>query len=195
MILRVIRGRASPQQLDQLRAALQTSFETNAVDVPGLTRFHFGSRQVSGQFDVVLVVFWGSAEAAANGDARGLTPLRVAEKLDLHYLEAAHFEVDETILRNAETSPVAIRIATGRFSRRGADIEMQELLRQRAPLIGEEMTEAYVGRRLVGRAVEVTFVSLWQRPPEGRRLEDTFWPDIALRYNHFEVEVYAAILI
>lgn len=70
---------------------------------------------------------------------------------------------------------------------------MQELLRQRVPIIGPEMTEAFVGRRILDHAIEVTFASAWSRHPADRRLEDTFWPDIALRYDHFAVEVYAAI--
>jgi hypothetical protein len=70
---------------------------------------------------------------------------------------------------------------------------MQNLLRQRAPLIGDEMSEAWVGRRLTGRAVEVTFVSAWRRLPTDRSLEAAFWEDIALRYDHFSVEVYSAV--
>ena len=70
---------------------------------------------------------------------------------------------------------------------------MLELLRRRAPLVGDDMAEAYVGRRIVGRAVEIAFVSTWQQVPADRRLEDTFWPDIALRYDHFLVEVYTPV--
>jgi hypothetical protein len=193
VILRIIRGRASPDQLEALRAALQGSFGASGNEVAGLTRFHLGTRPAGPDCDILMAAFWSSAEAAAREDARGVTPLRIAERVDLHYLEAAHLEVDETILRHSETSPIAIRVATGRFSRRGSDIEMQELLRQRAPLIGEEMTEAYVGRRIVGRAVEVSFVSVWQQRPADRQLEDTFWPDIALRYDHFAVELYSTV--
>jgi len=105
----------------------------------------------------------------------------------------ALFEVDDTIRRDSDDEPVAIRIATGRFSKPGADAEMQNLLRQRAPLIGDEMAEAWVGRRLNGREVEVTFVSAWRRLPPDLSLEEAFWPDIALRYDEFAVEVYSAV--
>jgi hypothetical protein len=70
---------------------------------------------------------------------------------------------------------------------------MLELLRQRVPLIGDEMAEAYVGRRIIERLVEVTFVSAWQRLPTNWDLADTFWPDIALRYDEFRVEVYTTV--
>ena len=53
--------------------------------------------------------------------------------------------------------------------------------------------EHFVGRRIVGHAVEVTLVSAWSRPPADRPLEDAFWPDIAFRYDDFRVEVYATL--
>jgi hypothetical protein len=162
-------------------------------DPAGPTRFHLGTRPAANLLDVLIISFWSSAEAAVNGDARGISPLSIALAKALQRLDAAHFEVDETILRHSNEQPIAIRIATGRFSKQGADIEMQELLRQRVPLVGDEMTEAFVGRRIVGRAVEVSFVSTWSRPPADRRLEDSFWPDIALQYDHFAVEVYAVL--
>jgi hypothetical protein len=70
---------------------------------------------------------------------------------------------------------------------------MLETLRQRVPLIGGEMTEAYVGRRIIDRSVEVAFVSAWHQLPMDRVLEDTFWPDIALRYDEFTVDVYTTV--
>jgi hypothetical protein len=195
VILRVIRGRASPEQVESLRAALDAALGPGAAELAGPTRFHFGTRPVGDQRDVLVVSFWTSAEAARRGDERDVSPLRIVENLELHYLEAAHFEIDATILRHSNAQPIALRMATGRFSKPGSDIEMQDLLRRRAPLIGDEMTEAYVGRRIMGRAVEVVFVSAWQRIPVDRRLEDTFWPDMALRYDHFEVEVYTALSV
>jgi len=126
------------------------------------------------------------------GDANQTSPLVVARRL-LHEVEVAHFEVDESIRRQSDEQPVALRIATGRFSKPGADAEMQDLLRERAPLIGDAMAEAWVGRRLTGREVEVTFVSAWRRLPEDHALDEAFWPDIALRYDQFAVEVYSTV--
>jgi hypothetical protein len=135
------------------------------------------------------VSFWSSAEAATRADAGKISPLSLA-LTHLTEVEAAHFEVDETILRRSDDAPIAIRVFLGRFSKPGADIEMQELLRRRAPLLGDEMTEAYVGRRMIGRAVEVAFISAWRELPSDRQLEDPFWPDIVLRYDEFEIAVY-----
>jgi hypothetical protein len=193
VILRLIRGRARPDQVEALRAGVTETLApgSGAASVPA--RYHLGQRWSGDQVEVIFVVFWASPEALAVADDAGVSPLRIAERMDVRFLEAAHFEIDETILRHSDRQPVAIRVATGRFSKPGSDIEMQDLLRHRAPLLGDEMTEAYVGRRIMGRAVEVTFVSAWQQLPEDRKLEDTFWPDIALRYDHFSVEVYGAI--
>jgi hypothetical protein len=199
VILRAIRGRASRDELLVLRAALDAQLGPGTGEQRGPARFHLGSRpahreaeEPDAELEVIVISFWGSAEDAASGDAREVSPLRLAER-HLRDLEVSHFEIDETFLRHSDEQPIAIRLATGRFSKNGADIEMQQLLRQRAPLIGDEMTEAYVGRRLLGRAVEVTFVSAWSHLPEDRALEDALWPDIALRYDEFSVEVYTSL--
>ena len=199
MILRAIRGRASSDELATFQRALEETLGRDAGDQGGPERYHLGSRRVQGdpdesdaELEAIVISRWSSAEAAANGDARKVSPLVVAQR-HLRELTVEHFEIDDSFLRRSDAHPVAIRLATGRFSRPGADAQMQALLRERAPLIGDEMTEAYVGRRIVGRAVEVTFVSAWSQPPAGRRLEEAFWPDIALRYDEFRVEVYATI--
>jgi hypothetical protein len=199
VILRAIRGRASIDGLLALRAGLDAKPGPGTGEQGEPARFHLGSRparreaeEPDAELEVILISFWGSAEDGASGDAREVSPLRLAGR-HLRDLEVAHFEIDETLLRHSDEQPVAIRLATGRFSKHGADLEMQQLLRQRAPLIGDEMTEAYVGRRLLGRAVEVTFVSAWSHIPEDRRLEDALWPDIALRYDEFTVEVYTCL--
>lgn len=199
MILRVIRGRGRHADVGTLRAVLDAELGPAAGGRRGPERFHIGAREVpdpgtkaDGELEAVIVSHWRSAEAAAQGDADNRSPMAFARR-HLHDLDIAHFEVDESIRRHSDDQPVAIRLATGRFSKPGADAEMQNLLRQRAPLMGPEMAEAWVGRRLVGRAVEVTFVSTWRQLPADRRLEDALWPDIALRYDQFFVEVYPAI--
>ena len=191
MILRLIRGLITEGQLDALRASLEEHV-LRPRDPRGPLRLFLGTSPLDGALDTVILVFWREAQDVADADARGVSPLQVSRRLGL-VVEPRHFEVDQTIVRPSEGSPVALRIATGRFSKPGADIEMQELLRQRSPSIGEEMCEAYVGRRIEGRAIDVTFVSAWARRPADRRLEEPFWPDIALRYDEFSVEVYDAV--
>ncbi len=192
MILQVIRGRARPAQVDALCAALDAKLGPAARQVGGLIRFHSATRPSGGELHLLVISFWSTFEAAADGDARGISPLRIARSI-APQIDAAHFEIDETILRSSREEPIAIRLGIGRFSKPGSDIEMLETLRQRVPLIGGEMTEAYVGRRIIDRSVEVAFVSAWHRLPTGRVLEDTFWPDIALRYDEFTVDVYTTV--
>ena len=193
MILRVIRGRGSDDEILALNAALKIDHDAPGADRAKPERFHVGWRERDDRDrEVVVISHWRSAEAVANGDAAGTSPYSLARR-HLRDVEVAHFEVDDTVARRSGTQPVALRIATGRFSKPGADSEMQNLLRQRAPLIGDEMTEAWVGRRLIGREVEVTFVSAWGRLPSDQALDVAFWPDIALRYDEFVVEVYAAV--
>ena len=199
MILRVIRGRAGRSELAALRSALESALGQGAHVQYGLTRFHVGWRETAAgaadagdEVAVAIDSFWASAEHAARGDAREISPFALGRR-HLRDLDVRHFEIDETILRSSEAAPIAVRLATGRFSKPGADAEMLNLLRQRAPLIGDEMTEAFVGRRIDGRAVEVTFVSAWGSVPAGRPLETALWPDIALRYDEFNVEVYESV--
>ena len=202
MILRVMRGRGGWDQLVSLHDALHAELGSGSAERRGPERFHVGWRPTTAadadlraadaDRDVIVVSHWASAEAAAQADVTQTSPYAVARR-HLGEIEVVHFEVDESIRRHSDDEPMAIRIATGRFSKHGADAEMQDLLRQRAPMIGDEMAEAWVGRRLTGRAVEVTFISTWRRLPDGRPLDEAFWPDIALRYDQFVVEVYSPV--
>jgi len=195
VILRLIRGRGGSEEVERLRADLRARLGPESGEVAGPARFHLSDRLAEGGgFDVLVIAFWPSAEAAAAGDARQISPMSLAKR-HLSEVAAQVFEVDETILRRSEDEPRCIRVATGTFSKPGSDIEMLELLRQRAPLIGDEMSEAYVGRRMVGRAVDVTFVSAWRVAPEDHSLREPFWEDIALRYDHFEIGVFDIIPI
>jgi len=202
VILRVMRGRGGRDRVVSLHDALHAELGSSGAERSGPERFHLGwrpttaaaaaSQTAEADRDVVVVSHWASAEAAAQADVTQTSPYAIAMR-HLDNVEVVHFEVDESIRRHSDDQPVAIRLATGRFSKPGADAEMQNLLRQRAPLIGDEMAEAWVGRRLTGRAVEVTFVSTWRRQPDDRRLDEAFWPDIALRYDQFAVEVYSPV--
>jgi hypothetical protein len=191
VILRAIRGRADREQLNALRATFDRRFG-GASDEHGPIRIHVAARDDDGGTQALILVFWRAFDDVAAADRRRTSPLFLARDAGLD-LDPSHFEVDETIQRQSAEDPVAIRIATGRFSKPGSDVEMLELLRQRVPDVSDDMTEAYVGRRLVNRMIDVTFVSAWRRMPSDRRLDDTFWPDIALRYDAFSVEVFTPV--
>ena len=192
MILHVIRGRAAHDKVRALRDALIDRLGPGPDGRDGPDRYHLGIRPAGDELEVLLLACWSSAEAAAEGDGREISPLRLAARY-LGHAEVEHFEIDMNVLRDAEVRPVALRLATGRFLRPGGDIQMQELLRQRLGAIRPEMTEAYVGRRLVGRTVDVTFVSAWRGLPADQALDTPFWPDISIQYDEFNVEVYGPV--
>ncbi|HUG30999.1 MAG TPA: hypothetical protein VMQ65_10860 [Candidatus Limnocylindria bacterium] len=193
MILRVIRGQASPEQLETLRAALQEKLGAAVREQAGLVTFHLGARQGDGMLELAFVSLWDSPEAVTSSDARGRTALSIATAIGLEGLEVIHFEIDAPIRDLGSSDVVAVRIARGEFSKPGADIETLNMLRERVPLLGDEMAEAYVGRRLVGRAVELCFVSVWRKMPGLTPLESMFWPDIAIRYDRLAIDVFKAL--
>jgi hypothetical protein len=192
VILRLIRGRGGATAVDALCAELKAKLGPDSGELAGPARFHLATRGEASDSDILVTAFWASAEAAVSGDRREISPFSLARR-HLDDVVAEVFEIDETILRRSDDRPEFIRVLTGTFSKPGADIEMLELLRQRVPLIGDEMSEAFVGRRMVDRAVEVTFVSAWRSAPDGRPLEEAFWPDIVLRYDSFELAVYRTV--
>lgn len=201
MILRVIRGSAHNRDLAKIAASFGRARPARSGGDPALLRLHVGHRDVSpdndgpdAEAEIAVVSSWDSAEAATAADARGASPLSVARQ-QLQDLQVEHFEIDETVLRDDDPPIKLVRIATGRFSKAGAHTEMLEALRERVPLLGDPVVEAYTGRRLLGREVCVTFVSTWHDVPAGQDLEAALWPDIALRYDSFEVCVYRTITI
>jgi hypothetical protein len=192
LILRVIRGRADRVKVAALRGALIDRLGPGPAGRDGPDRYHLGARRAGARLDVLVLACWRSAEAAAEGDAREISPMRLATR-HLGQVEVGHFEIDMNLLRDAEAKPDALRVATGRFHRPGGDIQMQELLRERLASIGPEMTEAYVGRRLLGRTVDVAFVSVWRGVPAGQPLDGPLWPDISIRYDELGVQVYRPV--
>lgn len=194
MILRLIRGQGGWTEVQALRAALWASLGPESGEVAGPVRFHLATRPSGAGVEVLVTSFWATPEAAAAADRRAISPLSLARQ---HLADPAAqvFEVGDMTLRGSDDEPELIRVATGRFSKPGSDIEMLDLLRQRVPLIGDEMSEAFVGRRIVDRAVEVTFVSAWRAAPAEGSLEESFWPDIALRYDQFDVALYRTVPI
>ena len=100
MILRVMRGRGTPAEVASLRKSLAAS-ERDIGRRPGLERFHLGWRRPQGdaggtrgaedEREVVVVSHWSSAEAAADADRAGTSPVtfvsawgRLPTDRDLH---------------------------------------------------------------------------------------------------------------
>lgn len=143
----------------------------------GLIRAHLGRDRRSGQ--PIEVTVWDDLDAALGTDTSAADP--------------AYFDVGSTWLEWSRDEPVVFRLAVGRLLRPRADLEMLAWLRDRVPMIGEDMTESAVGRRVVGRAVEILFFSAWAREPAAWRLDEPFWPDIARQCDAFSVRVCESI--
>lgn len=195
MILRIVRGHVASDRLAALADTFIRSYAPRARSSPGLVRFHAAVRPNGDGQELVVVTFWSSLEAAMAAYEGDLGTPRTLDGLsaEADMREVAYFEVDESQLRRSTTEAAVLRLTFGRVAR-GADAEIQQELRSRLHELEPAMTEAYVGRRIVGADVEIAFVSAWESVPGLRSLDEPFWPDISCRYETFEVATYRPIV-
>lgn len=194
MILRLVRGRVPHDALVPLRESFDTAYVPTARRTPGLARFHVGIRQEGpGAWEILSLTCWTSADAALQAYGGDLMAPRTLAGLEPHIevREVLFFELDETILRRPSSAPGLLRLTIGRTGA-GHDVELQQDLRRRVPALGEAMREAYVARRMLGGMVEVALVSCWDHDAR-LALDEPFWPEIADRYEAFEVRVFQTL--
>ena len=193
MILRIVRGRVLPGRRDTLRAGLVASF-SQVRELGGILQAHFALRGVADDAGFAIISTWTTPDAAMAVFGRNVDGVvsmpGVTENLDYRIVE--HFEIDESLLLHADEPPTVARIAVGSVAL-GNDVEIQQEIRTRMGALGEEVAEAYVGRRIRERAVEVAFVSLWAGPPADLPLDEPLWHDVAERYESYWIEVYDEI--
>ncbi len=195
MILRIVRGDVAPGGLQPLVDGFVRGYAPIARSTPGLIRFHVGVGPQPAESEVVVVTFWSSVDAALDAYDGDLAQPRTLDGLAAHaeLRDVAYWEVDETLLRRSDRAPTLLRLTFGCVSE-GADAAIQEELRRRLHLLEGAMTEAYIGRRLVGTEVEIAFVSAWSDVPEAHDLGSPVWPDISARYTSFDLGLYRPIL-
>jgi heme-degrading monooxygenase HmoA len=195
LILRIVRGDVAPGGLHSLVEGFIHGYAPAARVTPGLIRYHVGIGPGDADSQVVVVTFWTSVDAALAAYGGDLDRPRTLDGLSDNVIlrEVAYWEVDETLLRRSERAPSLLRLTFGRVSE-GADAAIQDEIRQRMHLLEPEMTEGYIGRRLLGTEVEIAFVSAWSQAPAGRDLSAPVWPDVADRYASFGLEIYRPIL-
>jgi hypothetical protein len=195
LILRIVRGDVAPQGLQPLLDGFVREYAPVARATPGLIRFHVAVGPSPAESELVIVTFWSSVDAALAAFGGDLDEPRTLDGLrsPVDMREVAYWEVDETLLRRSDRPASLLRLTFGRVSE-GADAAIQEELRRRLHLLEGEMTEAYIGRRLIGTEVEIAFVSAWAQVPEGRDLGQPVWPDISTGYTTFELGLYRPIL-
>jgi hypothetical protein len=194
VILRIVRGHVTESRMAALVDGFVHRYAPLAARTPGLVRYHAGVRPVADGDELVLVTFWSSVDAAMRAYDGDIDAVRTLDGMSRHadLREVAYFEIDESQLRRSTSDVVALRLTVGRVAR-GIDADIQQELRSHLHELEPAMTEAYVGRRIVGTDVEVAFISAWESIPAGRALDDAFWPDISARYDAFEVACYRPI--
>lgn len=196
MILRLVRARVRRGRLPAVRAGLRGASIDVARSTDGLMRVHVGARETDAGHELLIITTWASAEAelsALGGDVNRVLHVEgVSEHLDVESVD--HFEVDESSIRESGADATVLRAAAGWIDM-GPDAEIQQELRRRMRELGEDLLEAYVGRRMRGKTVEVTFVTLWARAPDDRPLDEPLWPDITARYRSFSVETFEPLLV
>jgi hypothetical protein len=195
VILRIVRGRVEADRLDGVIEMFDEPFREAARSTPGLVRFHVGVRSANpDERELVVVTFWATVEHALEAYGGSLDAVRTLDWAGdpAALREVAYFEVDESTLRRSDAEATILRLTVGRVAR-GLDADIQAELRTRMHALEPEMSEAYVGRRILGSEVEIAFISAWGREPALRSLDDPFWPDISARYDDFHVATYEPI--
>jgi heme-degrading monooxygenase HmoA len=200
MILRIVRGRVRAARLRSVADRFERRYAPVARTTPGLQRYHVAVRPDGEDHELVVVTFWSSVEAALAAYGGNLDTDLTLDQVSggddaatgVEGSSVAYFEVDETQLRSSTADAAALRITVGRV-RQGLDAAIQHELRERMRDLDAGLSEAYVGRRILGTEVEVAFVSAWQKPAD-RRLDQPIWPDISGRYDAFEIAVFTPLL-
>ncbi|HSK51403.1 MAG TPA: hypothetical protein VLA44_01510 [Clostridia bacterium] len=195
MILRLVQGRLLPGRLEPFRSSVGTALGERLRETPGIVRAHVGIRHTSDGDEAAFLTAWPSPDEAIDVLGPELGPGKelpgVSEHLAIDQID--HYEVDESRIPHGSVSPSVLRIAAG-WIELGADVEIQQELRSRLGDLGRDI-EAYVGRRIRDRSVEVALVTLWPRQLEDRALERPLFPDIAARYAALVVKVFDVVPI
>ena len=196
MILRVVRGRVRPGDLDAVAASYRREYVPAAERSAGLDRFIVAARvDADGGHALAALTLWATVEAALEAYGGNLGAVRTLDGVD-HGEELSHvdyYEVDTDEARRGPGAPTILRLTAGRVAR-GLDADIQQELRRNLPTLPAEVLAAWVGRRVLGVEVEIAFASAWSAVPDGRSLEAPMWPAISDRYDTFIVDVMDILL-
>jgi hypothetical protein len=137
------------------------------------------------------MTIWSTVEAALAAYEGDLAAVRTldARSHGETLSKVDYYEVDEGGARREIGEPTRLRLTAGTVAR-GLDADIQQDLRRHLPELPVEAIEAYVGRRVLGAAVEIALITTWSAAPAGVALEAPLWPAIADRYDSFRVIVH-----
>jgi hypothetical protein len=196
VILRVVSGRIPAGQLDAVVDAYRRAYVPVARKTVGLDRYVVAARPASdGGHELAAMTIWSTVEAALAAYEGDLAAVRTldARSHGETLSRVDYYEVDEGGARREPGVPTRLRLTAGTVAR-GLDADIQQDLRRNLPGLPVEAIEAYVGRRVLGAAVEIAFVTTWSSAPAGVALEAPLWPTIADRYEVFRVAVHDILL-
>jgi len=195
VILRVVNGRIPPGMLESVRAALERDYVPVARRQPGLDRFLTAVRPTETGHQIALMTVWTDLESALAAYGGNLTAVRTIDGVGHGEIldDVEFYEVETGGVRLTGGTPRFLRLTAGTV-RRGLDADIQRELRSRLKVLGPEVVDAYVGRRVKGSSVEIAFVSTWTEGAAGRRLDEPIWPDISAQYDAFSIGVFDVLL-
>ena len=192
-VLRVVWGRVGSAGLSALADAFQDA-SAQGRQADGLVAWNLGIRPSGADHAVAGFTVWDTADHAlvALGEDLPSNPTLGRLGAAAEYFRADFYEIEAARVHTVRGDTAFLRVATGLLPSL-SEAEILGEMRQRLPLVGPEVVEAYVGRRLVGRRVEVAFVSVWVRIPDVRQLEMPLWPDLASRKESFTVQTFFVV--
>ena len=191
MILRIVSGRVRKGRLDGVTEAYTSRYHPIAMATAGLDRFLVATRPVGDEHELASMTLWETVEAALTAYAGNLSAVRTLDDRG-HGEELTHvdyYEVEDAVIRHDGVDAIFLRLTAGTVAR-GLDADIQQELRRRLEGLPAELAEAYVGRRVLGDVVEISFVSTWSRAWNRDSLDAPIWPDISTRYDAFRVAVF-----
>jgi hypothetical protein len=196
VILRVVGGQIRPGELDAVSTSFRRAYAPVAAETRGLRRYVVGVRPIAGgAHRLAAMSIWDSVDLALAAYGGELATPRTLDGRDhgatLDRVDYYEVEAGRVLAEGRE--PVRLRLTAGTVAR-GLDAEIQQELRKRVPELPDEALEAYVGRRVLGRDVEIAFMSTWAAEPPELALDAPIWPAISDRYETFRMEVHDVIL-
>jgi len=195
VILRVVSGRIRPGDLEAVSQSFRREYVPVAARTSGLRRYVVAARIAEDGPRIAAMSIWQDVESAVTAYGGDLTTPRTVDghdhgatfdRVDYYELEAGRSLADER-------TPTRLRLSAGTIAR-GLDADIQQALRSRLPNLPADALEAYVGRRVLGGAVDIAFMSTWAVEPPGTPLDAPLWPEISDRYATFRLEVHDVVL-
>lgn len=196
MILRVVSGQIRPGELDTVSRSFRTAYTPVAAATRGLRRYVVGVRPSDdGGHRLAAMSIWDDLDAALAAYGGELSTPRTLDGLDhgAHLDRVDYYEAEAVRVRRDERVPTRLRLTAGTVAR-GLDADIQQELRARARELPDQAIEAHVGRRVLGRVVEIAFMSIWTEEPPGLALDAPLWPAISDRYETFRMELHDVVL-